>query len=223
MISHDINPMGPSKASIRRTSQAGFTLVEILAVIIIIAVLVAFLIPNLLAGGASVEMSATRSFLGQLTTEIESYERENGAFPASTFPKDMDPRPSNTNMGIEALVIALMPADGSYVAAGALDDKLVNTDSDNTKRSLTRFTKADAFELADRWDNPIVYLHRRDYEKGCAYLAYSETEAEFVETKVTAVINPDTGDPYRLDSFQLISAGPDGDFGTEDDLGNFSK
>ena len=214
-------PMRTPQSAPKRSSQAGFTLVEILAVIIIIAVLVAFLIPNLLAGKDVVDMGATRTFFEQLTTEVESYERENGQFPGSRFPKDMDPKPSVTNMGIEALVIALMPADGSYSAASALDDKLCNTDGDNTKRSLTRFTSADAFELKDRWDNPIVYLHRRDYEKGCAYLTYSEEEADFVETKVTAMINPATGDPYRLDSFQLISAGPDGDFGTDDDIGNF--
>lgn len=206
-----------------RASRAGFTLVEILAVIIIIAVLVAFLIPNLLAGRDSVDIGATKTFLDQVSSEIESYERQEGKFPASTFPKDMDPKPSTTNMGIEALVIALMPADGSYNAAAAYDDKLCNTDSDNTKRSLTRFTSADAFEIKDSWDNPIAYLHRRDYEKGCAYLTFVEDEADFLEQKVTAAVNPTTGDPYRLDSFQLLSAGPDGLFGTDDDIGNFSR
>ena len=217
------NPSFRSSSPLGRSSRAGFTLVEILAVIIIISVLMAFLVPSLLAGKDSVDMNATRAFLGQLTTEVESYERENGSFPASTFPKSMDPKPSVTNMGIESLVIALMPADGSYVAAGALDDKLINSDLDNTKRSLTRFKKADAFELSDSWDNPIVYLHRRDYEKGCAYLTYSEDEGDLVEVKVTAAINPKTGDAYRLDSFQLISAGPDGEFGSDDDVGNFGN
>jgi hypothetical protein len=133
----------------------------------------------------------------------------------------MDPKPSPVNMGIEALVIALAPADGSYSAATALDDHLCNTDSDNTKRSLTRYSSADAFELRDSWDNPIAYLHRRSYEKGCQYLSYSEEMSDFVEVRVVATINPATGDPYRLDSFQLISSGPDGLFGTEDDFGNF--
>ncbi|MEM8711480.1 MAG: prepilin-type N-terminal cleavage/methylation domain-containing protein, partial [Planctomycetota bacterium] len=212
MKTSKIHPGRPQAVGLRVGAQprAGFTLIEVLAVIVIIAVLAVFLIPSLLSGGDAVNASATRTFLGQLTTEVESYERDNGKFPASSFPKDMDPKPSDVNMGIEALVIALMPADGSYSMSAQVDDRLCNTDSDNTKRSLTRFTSADAFELKDSWENPIVYLHRRDYEKGCAYLTYSADENDWLEEKVTAAVNPATGDPYRLDSFQLLSAGPDG-------------
>ena len=48
-------------------------------------------------------------------------------------------------------------------------------------------------------------------------------EDEWVEQRVTAWINTQTGDPYRPDTFQLISAGSDGIFGTEDDITNFDR
>ena len=41
------------------------------------------------------------------------------------------------------------------------------------------------------------------------------------ETPVKARVSPKTGDPYRRQSFQLISAGPDGLFQTDDDIANF--
>lgn len=207
-----------SKSASRR---GGFTLIELLAVILIIAMLMAFLLPNLFAGEKAVKVNSTRSLLAQLSAEIDAYEREAGDLPRSTFPAALDPKPTPVNMGIEMLVIALMPADGSYQASGEYDEKLVNTDGDDTKRSHTRFTKSDAFELRDPWDNPIVYLHRRSYEKGCSYLAYVPAEGDFIEQRVAAVINPITGDPYRPRSYQLISAGPDGVFGSQDDIGNF--
>ena len=202
---------------------AGFSLVELLAVIVIIGILATVLIPNLLSSKGAIDAKITRTWLSQLTTEISSYSRDKGDYPQSTFPKDLDPKPTKTNMGIEALVIALLPADGSYRAGGNFDDRLCNTDGDDTKTSHTRFERSEAFELSDGWGNPIVYLHRRDYEKGCSYLTYQEDIDEFVDEKVTAAINPTTGSPFRPDSFQLLSAGPDGKFGTEDDIGNFKR
>lgn len=199
----------------------GFTLIELLAVILILSLLMAFLLPNLFAGGEAVGANATRTFISQLSAEIDAYGREVGEVPRSTFPKDLEPAPTDVNMGIEALLIALLPADGSYEANGEYDERLINTDGDDTKRSLTRFSRSEAFELGDHWDNPIVYLHRSSYEKGCVYRVYSNVENAWVEQRVTAAINPTTGDPYRSRSYQLLSAGSDGVFGTEDDIGNF--
>ncbi|MEM9378838.1 MAG: prepilin-type N-terminal cleavage/methylation domain-containing protein [Planctomycetota bacterium] len=204
-------------------ARAGFSLVEILAVILIIGVLAGVLIPNLISGKEAVNASATRTLLDQLTTEIEAYEAYDGDYPPSTFPKKLDPKPTRTNMGTESLVIALFPADGKYQASFDADDLLCNTDGDTTKTSHTIYDKAEAFELKDAWDNPIAYLHRRDYEKGCAYLSYQDEVADWIEDKVTAAVNPATGSPYRMKTFQLLSAGPDGKFGTEDDIGNFSQ
>lgn len=204
-------------------ARAGFSLIEILAVIVILGILFAFIVPNLLSANDTVKGKTTRTFLDQLTSEIENYERTKGKYPGSTFAKALDPKPSKTNMGIESLVIALMPADGSYKVSASFDDRLCNSDADNTKTSHTRFPIADAFEFEDAWGNPIAYLHRKDYKKGAEYLTFSDAMGDDVEEKVIGEVNPQTGAPYRQDSFQLISAGADGIFGTEDDIGNFNR
>ena len=205
------------------TARAGFSLIELLAVIIIVALLFAFLIPNLLSSKDAVNSKMTGTWLDQVSAEISAYAREKGDFPPSTFPRKLDPKPSKTNMGVESLLIALMPADGSYLAGGDYDDRLGNTDGDDSKKPHSRFQSAEVFELCDHWDNPIVYLHRRDYDKGGTYLTFSEEMGDWIEEKVVAAINPTTGSPYRQDTFQLISAGPDGKFGTADDIGNFKR
>ena len=41
------------------------------------------------------------------------------------------------------------------------------------------------------------------------------------ESSVHALKNPVTGQYFQNDKFQLISAGSDGYFGTEDDIANF--
>ena len=119
------------------------------------------------------------------------------------------------------LVIALMPRDGSYRASSSYEDQLVNTDGDATKTSLTRFSATEVFELGDHWGNPIAYLHRRSYSDGGEYRVFPADENDPLEQDVRGAVNRTTGDPYRPDAFQLISAGPDGEFGTEDDIGNF--
>lgn len=210
---------------IQRTAarRRGFTLIELLAVLLIIAVIGAALVPSLLSSSEAVETSSTRTLISQISAEVEAYERENGGYPPSTFPDDLDPKPTSVNMGAEMLVIALLPADGSYRASDSYEDSLEDTDQDVLKTSLTRFSDPSTFEFADAWGNPIAYLHRRDYALGGEYLTYSFVEDAWIEQVVKGEMNPKTGDPRRPDSFQLISAGADGVFGTDDDIGNFRR
>jgi len=203
-------------------NRGGFTLIEVLAVVLIMAILATFLVTRLGGARETIKRSNTKGFIDQLGAAIEVYEGDHNDYPRSTFPADLDPRPSRTNMGAEMLVIAFFPADGSWAGPALPDDRLVNSDGDDTKRSLTKFPSSEVFEFADDWGNPIVYLHRRDYEDGADYVSIDSETGETVETRVKGVKNPVTGDYYNSGKFQLLSAGEDGKFGIgDDDIGNF--
>lgn len=213
--------MSLSSRTTRNHPRGGFTLIEVLAVVLIIAILSAFLVTRLGGAEEAVKASNTRGFIQQLGAAIEVYEGDHNDYPRSTFPSDLDPRPSRTNMGGEMLVIAFFPADGSWAGPSLPDDRLVNSDGDDTKRSLTKFPSSEVFEFADDWGNPIAYLHRRDYEDGADYVTVDQETGETVEGRVKGVKSTVTGDYYNSGKFQLLSAGEDGRFGTADDLGNF--
>ena len=54
----------------RPISRAGFTLVELLAVILILSILLAVLVPNLFSSSEAVAASNTRAFLAQVAAEV---------------------------------------------------------------------------------------------------------------------------------------------------------
>jgi len=176
-------PIGMRKA--RGTSHvAGFTLIEVLAVILILSILMTFIVVSVGGSQRTMQIENTRAWLIQVSGMVEEYERELGKYPPSTFPADMEHKPSRLNMGAEMLVITLWSQDSDWQAPDVPEERLGNTDGDRTKTSLTTFSSADAFAVKAR-------------------------------------VSSKTGDPYRRRSFQLISAGPDGVFQTEDDIANF--
>ncbi len=202
------------------SARAGFTLIEILAVMLVIGILFTFLMRSGLGGVKSVEIKQTETFLKELDSIIEDYNAEFSAYPPSTPGDDIDPKPSKTNAGIETLVITLYKHGRGWQARDVDAERLGNLDEDKVK-GVTSFGEPDAFEFIDSWGNPIAYIHRRDYEKPILYTTYDPETGEAYETPVTARKSATTGAFFNRRSFQLISAGPDGLFGTGDDIGNF--
>lgn len=202
-------------------SRSGFTLIELLAVLLILSILFAFLVTNVFSAGERVRTGNTRAFLSQISAAVASYENDKGDYPPSQHPAQGDRGNNKTNMGIEELVISLFPPGGG--GADLPDDRFVNTDLDSSRASQTDFPESDLFELRDDWDNPIAYLHSRDYESGPTYVTFDPETGELLEGRVLARKNPTTGAFHNRRSFQLLSAGPDGVFGTEDDIGNFDE
>jgi prepilin-type N-terminal cleavage/methylation domain-containing protein len=193
------------------TARAGFTLIELLGVIAIIAILIVFLMPRIRGAFQTSKIQQTEIVLQGIAAAISEYENDKGDYPVSSWKDEWGAPPNATNIGAEALVIQLF---GSKWQSRLNEDQLTNTDNDESRKALARFPKPTLFELKDPWGNPIAYSQRRDYEHAQVYvMAEPPGESTF-----QAHMNPETGQFWKPKEFQLVSAGPDGEFGTPDDI-----
>lgn len=209
-------PSTPPTRSRRR--RAGFTLLEMLAVIVILGILMVVLLPKLLGTSKTAHEQLVRAQLVEIAAAIAEYEQKFGDYPPSSWPEAWGTCPNSTNVGAECLVQSLWRAD--WGGTSLSDDRFVNLDEDEAKKPISRIPAPKLFELKDAWENPIAYIHRRDYGKQHAYVTKDGETGELVDGLVTSAIHPETKGPRNPNKFQLISAGLDGRFGTEDDLAN---
>lgn len=209
---------GPSPNTPKSASKAGFSLIELMAVMVILAILMTFLAFRLGFLGEVAKHTLTKQFLTEVGGAASSYENESGTYPPSKWQADWGPTPNKTNLGIEVLCVTLWGKD--YGGSGINEDRLCNSDGDEAKKSLTTHGNNDLFELKDHWDNPIAYFFRQDYGREDLYMTLDENGVEDTSL-VQALKNPATGNYYNPRTFQLISAGEDGVFGTGDDIHNF--
>lgn len=204
---------------LHRARAAGFTLLEMLAVIVILGILMIVLLPRLLGTSKTAKEQLERAHLVQLGAAIDEYEHKFGDYPPSTWVEAWGTMPNATNVGAECLVQSLWSNQWGGTSLG--EDGFVNLDEDETKKPVSRLPSGKLFELEDQWENPIAYTHRRDYGKPQAYVTRDNETGELVDANVTAAINPTTKGPRNANKYQLVSAGADGRFGTDDDLGNW--
>jgi len=212
----------PRAASLHGPS--GFTLIELLAVLLILSILVVLLIVNLRdsLGAANIQVATT--LLRKVGGAVSSYANENGGAPPSSFQPGQEVANDGTNVGIECLVVTLWSK--KYEAGNLLSDvkdTLVNTDGDQSSKQLTDFDTRALLEIADPWKNPIAYIEKSDYHLTNRHYTTVDAEGQMIESVPLAFKNPTTGQYYSNLGFQLISAGPDGRFGTEDDITDFER
>jgi type II secretion system protein G len=67
----------------RASAQAGFTLIEMMIVVAIIAILVSMLVPNFVRARAQAQTAACESNLKEIATALELYQTDNDQYPAS--------------------------------------------------------------------------------------------------------------------------------------------
>lgn len=214
------SPLLRSRALAAR--QSGFTLIEMLAVMLILGILVGALLVTLSGSSDTAKSRITQAKLAQISAVVDAYERRFGDFPPSSFSSEQGGLPNKVNVGVEALVVALW--SNGYEGGGDLSaDELINTDGDQTLRELSDLPNRQLFELVDSWENPIIYFRSDDYGESHQYLLWSEEDEFEAEVEVMALKNERVGRFYGHARYQLMSAGPDGTFGTEDDVTSFER
>ncbi|HEX9795157.1 MAG TPA: prepilin-type N-terminal cleavage/methylation domain-containing protein [Planctomycetota bacterium] len=196
--------------------RAGFTLLEILIVMLILGVLAAYFV---VSGGRIFRSSKTKQAelrLQELTSLIEQFRQIEGDYPNDALPAGASG--NNDNAHAESLFLALYDAD--YTGQRPSQEWLVNTDGDSTTKAMTILPGRELMEFGDIWGNPILYFDHRHFEVEATVWA-AAPEEELMQQRATARKQSTTGLWMNNQTFQLLSAGEDGLFGTEDDLGNF--
>ncbi len=201
-----------SKLRLLSARQSGFTLLELMVVIVIVGILMAALLTN---GGSlfrSSKVKETGVRLDTLATMVGAFRQIEGMYPNDRLPTGVNNGAMNANS--EALFLELFAA--KYSGQRPDQDWLGNTDGDTTSKSLTILPSRELFEICDAWNNPIVYFESLHY--GDVAQVMAGTDDMFEEQSVEATKNERTGAYQQPNGFQLISAGEDGTFGTEDDI-----
>jgi general secretion pathway protein G len=83
--------MTPPRHSFARAAQAGFTLIELMVVLVIIGVLAALIVPNVLDRAEDARITAARTDVNNLMQALKLYKLDNHRYPT-------------TEQGLQALV-----------------------------------------------------------------------------------------------------------------------
>ena len=205
--------------STRDGTAAGFTLIEMLVVIGILTLLMTITVIGIGRYQEAGRVADASARLVSIATVIEGYANMHGDYPPSRLDQLGVKDANDVNAGIEALTAALFGR--KHTGSRPDDDWLINIDGDRAD-GLDLATGGSALnELKDPWDNPFVYIVNGDYDREQTY-RFTDVGGGVVEDiTVRARRNPLTETYYEFEGFQLASAGPDGFWGTEDDLANF--
>lgn len=201
------------------SSRAGFTLIEILIVIGILSLLAVALLPNILGASKKAEVTETSARINMLVSIAETFDRQSklGYYPPDDFNAPgfaEKPKSNGMNVGIESfLFYTHLKKLGSMQTIEDKTDWLKNTDGDDGGILIGLLGTTKLMEVVDKWDTPFAYFNHVNYEK-----PQRIRRSDGNEQTARAMKNKGSGAWLNPQRFQIISAGPDLEFGTEDDI-----
>jgi type II secretion system protein G len=136
--------------------QSGFTLLELLIVIIIIGILALIIVPGLASGPKRARDAQRKADLRGVRNALETYYNDNNAYPAGDY--------SGLSTYLVNTYIQTLPQDpknsGTYVysytpspsgcAAGACSSYVMTSHLENTKDSQIKSGTTDTYEVTSQ-------------------------------------------------------------------------
>ncbi len=204
-----------------RTRRA-FTLIELLVVISILTLLLGIAAAYYGNFQEEGKRADTRSRLEQLSGLLEQYKNRKGDYPFSRLERYGLKAKNDVNEGIEALVVGLFHQD--YDGERIPEEYLRNQDGEDVAdKNVTIHGLPVLLEVVDAWENPLVYIRYDDYGRESCYEFQDFDTAEPVPKVVTGAVSELTGGFYAKESYQLLSVGEDGVYGTRDDIASYRE
>ena len=204
----------------RILSRSGFTLVELLVVICIIAILAGLVTVGLNAAMINSRTAATETFLQSLGAACSQYATRWGDFPPTLLDDVGGRAPNGENNGVETLVACLASERRGGKLIAVDEDQYTNTDGDTASANVTGWFFGDnkLREITDKFGNVITYLHHRDFAKPrpqvLKYKIFEGGESVTIAPEKSGATSTWVGSGR----FQLRSVGKDGKPGTGDDI-----
>ena len=207
----------------RNRARMGFTLIEILVVLVIISILASLISVGLMASIRNARISNTQAMLDTIDGVCSQYRVRWGDYPPSSLDRINVKVPNDTNNGIESLVACLSSKlKGGVLYQPPAEEQYVNTDGDKISSNPNDwfFGDSELREITDQFGYVLVYVHHRNYSKPkkdiLSYKFLADKKVKPVDVQVYK--SEATKAFWRPAKFQLWSVGNDGKPGTPDDI-----
>jgi prepilin-type N-terminal cleavage/methylation domain-containing protein len=207
-----------------RHPESGFTLIEILVVIVIIGILAALTLVGVLSAIERSRHSSTQALVQQLHSACDSYRTRWSDYPPSTLAEFGVTMPNDTNNGIEAFTACLSSQNRGGILWQPQDvESYGNVDDDKVGTNITNWYFGDnqLREVLDFWHRPLTYIHHKDYSRANAPVAKYIFTAKGEEVTIKPAKTEKTKTFAHPDKFQITSPGKDGIHGNTDDVVNW--
>jgi len=223
----------------------GFTLVELLVVIGIIAVLAALVTPAVMRAQASARNAAIKAEIDMLHMAIMTYKNEYGSFPpaldttlsasspAGKHLARLFPRCGNVATQLSGALPAGVSITGTNAVAfwlkGYTDDPTSPLDPTSDRKKLYDFDMSRVNQSTGSYyptgkpGSPYLYINSAMYT-AAPYAGGMSTVPGAFRMTVAGDALPFGNTAYDFanpDTFQILCAGRDEVFGNDDDLSNF--
>lgn len=118
---------------LKKNNQKGFTIIELLVVIVIIGILIALALPNLFSAQARGRDSDRKNEIKNLKTRLETHYSDNNSYPATLA--NLDPAPTaDETTGPKGDAYTYTSDGNSYTLTATLEN---TKDPDSTNGTYT--------------------------------------------------------------------------------------